>query len=260
MTILETLTNLDRMPRNPDADWIVQVSEQAHENGEITFNVFVCPKFNTAALAEGNALGYFPTVAEGVDDLFLQRQKKILSLLQEVEGKGVTPVLNVLIGDNDAQEYIFPFMGLAVSEADYAEAQRLYEESFQRRVEKAFSGFKVAVESLGRKGIGRATEKPKLGDEFVAQEAEFFGWLFGPEGPYKGNLSFSQEELFEMAERKFQLYGAQGHYLATKGGVLLQTEGPNVWLLRTSMLRSTGASAVPAIYPWIRTSELKKMK
>lgn len=260
MTVLETLTQLDRMPKNPDSNWIMQIAETSNRSGEITLNVFVCPKFNTPALGRGDALSYFPTNAEGVDDLFLQRQKKILTLMQELKGKGVTPYLNILIGDNDAQEYIFPFMNIEVPEGTYATSQELYRASFERRATSAFSGFSVSVESLGRRRIVRSRVQPALGDEHIDQEANFFGWLFGPTGPYKGALSFSADVLREMALRKFQLYGAQGQYLQNKGGVLLQTEGPDVWLLRTRMLRSTGAKAVPAIYPWIRSDELKKMK
>ncbi len=260
MTILDTLTKLDRMPQNPDADWIVQVAEESGKSGEITLNVFVCPKFNTSALATGDILGYFPTSAEGVDDLFLQRQKKIFTLLSELEAKGADPTLNILIGDNDAQVYIFPYMDVEVPTAAYEKSQDLYVASFQRRANEAFPGFNVTVESLGRRGIVNSSETPMLGQEFIDQEAGFFGWLFGPTGPYKGQLSFAEEIMQMMALRKFQLYGAQGHYLQEKGGILLQTEGPDVWLLRTSMLRSTGASAVPAIYPWIRTSELKKLR
>jgi len=94
----------------------------------------------------------------------------------------------------------------------------------------------------------------------MVKERKFFDRLFSPEGPYKGNLTFSSEIIDEMVRLKYRLYGSQGKFLEELGGVLLQTEGPGVWLERTQMLRCTGSTAVPAIYPWIRKEELANMK
>ena len=58
-----------------------------------------------------------------------------------------------------------------------------------------------------------------------------------------------------MVYSKYKLYGAQGKFLEELGGILLQTEGPGVWLERTEMLKCTGSSSIPAIYPWIRAEE-----
>lgn len=251
MIVANILTNLDRMKNNPDADWVREVGKKVLRKKKIPIHVFVCPKFDTSALVSGSLSKYMPITAEGVDDLFLQRQRKIKTLLETLRNVGVAPELFIHVGDNDAEEYIFPYMEVR-SPKGYKGRQKKYRASLQRRANRVFSGFDVKVVSLGVEGISRSSKQPGLDSKYIEQEVEFFGWLFGPEGPYKGNLKFSLKALKEMATRKFQLYGAQGKYLQGYGGVLLQTEGPGVWLLRTQMLRSTGAKAIPAIYPWIR--------
>ena len=67
---------------------------------------------------------------------------------------------------------------------------------------------------------------------------------FSSNGPYEGILNFSKEDLINMVYSKYKLYGAQGKFLEELGGILLQTEGPGVWLERTEMLKCTGSSSI----------------
>lgn len=91
----------------------------------------------------------------------------------------------------------------------------------------------------------------------MKKEIIFLKWLFSDNGPYLGKLNFSEEILTKMVRIKYKLYGTQGKFIEILGGVLLQTEGPGVWIERTNMLRCTGSNAIPTIYPWIRNDEIK---
>lgn len=255
MNTQEILSRMDRMPNNPDSAWIAEIVAIANKTGKLDLNVFVCPKFNTAALFTKQAEDYMPVTADDPNDLFFQRIPKLKSVLADLKKTGVTPKLHIFIGDNDAEVYIFPFIkGFNINLNKLNERRLAYLKSFTERANALF-GEDATVQSLGlEKVIPDSTEVVVAEDELRA-ELVFFGWLFGDTGPYKGKLKFDQETLEKMVRLKFALYGAQGKFLQDKGGILLQTEGPGVWLQRTRMLRCTGAKAVPAIYPWIRKEE-----
>jgi hypothetical protein len=217
--------------------------------------VFVCPKFNTEALFGPTPENYMPAVSSK-GDLFEQRVPKIRELRENLMRSGVPTEMNLIIGDNDAQVYIFPFLPkLQIDLAAFSRRQRLYERSFNARATRLL-GKGCVTWSLGDLGIGTDETEPTISEEDMTRELKFFEWLFSTEGPYKGKLTFPDETLREMVQLKFQLYGNQGRFMEELGGILLQTEGPGVWLQRTQMLRCTCAKAVPAIYPWIRKEEL----
>lgn len=257
MNPTQIITLLDRLPNNPDKAWLEAVVSKAIPNGNITFSVFVCPKFDTSALLSKNIENYMPTDAF-VDDLFQQRIPKIKSLLASLSAVGIKPNLNILIGDNDAEVYIFPFMNARVDLTKFCERRNLYLASFRERSESLF-GSSVRVNSLGALGVVADSTEPVIDQCDFEDELKFFAWLFSDKGPYKGKLTFAEDVLKMMVLLKFKLYAAQGKFLQkTEGGILLQTEGPGVWLLRTKMLRSGGDKAIPAIYPWIRKEETSK--
>ena len=254
MSAQNVIDSMDRMRVNPDASWISQIVSNATKTGVLNLSVFVCPKFNTPALFSARPEEYMPTSADDPDDLFFQRIPKLKQVLSDLTKTGVIPKLHILIGDNDAEVYIFPFKDVNVNPAVFNERRKAYTESFRARAEKLF-GNNAEVLSLALEGVVPGTAEAQIVPEELTNELVFFSWLFGDTGPYKGNLKFDQRTLELMVRLKFALYGAQGAYLEKIGGILLQTEGPGVWLLRTRMLRCTGAKAVPAIYPWIRKEE-----
>ena len=254
--VLEILEKFDRMPKNPDKSVLKRVvRQQLEEFGLIRFSVFICPKFKPWVLFSSEPEEYMPTVAIR-EDLFMPRVSKIKELAQEFRFLGIPIELNFLIGDNDAQIYIFPFLrGLKIDSAIFLRKQQLYEKSFGAKAQRLL-GQPCIVWSLGIMEIKPDKAEPKISQEELDRELCFFQWLFSDEGPYQGMLKFSEDILREMVRLKFKLYGAQGKFLEEIGGILLQTEGPGMWLQRTKMLRCAGSKAIPAIYPWIRQEEL----
>jgi hypothetical protein len=252
---LESLRKYDRLETNPDISLLEgSVTSQLEENGLLRLCVFACPKFNPKALFSSKPEGYMPT--EAGPDLFEPRIQKILSLRQALMQTGLPTEINVVIGDNDAEGYLFPFMNsLRIDEDIYKWRQSEYCLSFKKRCRNIFGASRCVVWSLAEMGVSRDDKEPIIAGAALKKEVNFFKWLFSLDGPYRGRLNFSEKALANMAFLKYQLYGAQGRFLETLGGVLLQTEGPGVWLERTNMLRSTGANAIPAIYPWIRKDE-----
>ena len=257
---VDVLRGCDWMLNNPDDTFLEnEVKRQVSEEGLLRLNVFVCPKFNTQALQTDSPVEYMPEKVE-ITDLFEPRISRIKQLIKDLQKVGIMTEPNVIIGDNDAEVYIFPFCeGLNISPEDLRKRQLVYLTNFERRVLKTI-GKGCVVWSLADMDVVPDETDPVISEIQMEKECKFFDWLFSPEGPYKGNLTFSSEVIDEMVRLKYRLYGSQGRFLEELGGVLLQTEGPGVWLERTQMLRCTGSVAIPAIYPWIRKEELAKMK
>lgn len=251
----EILKSMDRMKDNPDWYLIQKIVEDSSETGKLNLNVFVCPKFNTSALLSDKPEEYMPVTADDPNDLFFQRIPKLRLIIGELKNVGVSTKLRIFIGDNDAEVYIFPFMkDFDIDLEKLNERRKAYLKSFSERALFLF-GDDASVESLGVNNVIPDSTEPEIDENELKAEITFFEWLFGDTGPYKGNLKFDSKTLEKMVGLKFALYGAQGNFLQGKGGILLQTEGPGVWLQRTRMLRCTGSKAVPAIYPWIRKEE-----
>lgn len=256
--VLEILGRYDRMLSNPDTPNIRQaIVNQLGQEGKLRLCVFVCPKFNPKALVSSEPGNYMP-VDVATFGLFEDRIAKIISLKNDLMQVGLPSEVNLILGDNDAEEYIFPFIdSLGLDAVKYRQRQSDYRLAFEEKCRTLFGNNATAVWSLAEFGVIMDDNMPKISPESLKKELTFFNWLFSKEGPYRGELSFSEVVLAEMVTRKYRLYGAQGKFLEMLGGVLLQTEGPGVWLERTQMLRCTGARAIPAIYPWIRREERK---
>lgn len=254
---IETFKKYDKIQNNPDIYFIEKmIVDQLQENGLLKLCIFVCPKFNTRALLSRTTEQYMPIKTDR-QDLFEQRIKKILSLKKDLMKAGLPTEINVILGDNDAEEYIFPFINSFVINSDiYKQRQNEYCISFKKRCLDLFGETKFIVWSLSELGISQDIKEPSISKNAMEKEINFFKWLFSDNGPYLGILNFTQEILTEMVRIKYKLYGAQGEFLEMLGGVLLQTEGPGVWMERTNMFKCTGSNAIPAIYPWIRDDEI----
>lgn len=252
---IKALRKYDRLENNPDTSKLERIIiDQLQESGLLRLNVFVCPKFSSKALLSKMPENYIPI--ESGPDLFEPRIQKILDIRRDLFKAGLPTEINLLIGDNDAEEYIFPFMNsVIIDKKIYQQRQKDYRFSFEQRCQKIFSAQNCIIWSLAENGVIADETEPIISLQAINKELNFFRWLFSIDGPYKGLLSFSEDVLMEMIKIKYQLYGAQGKFLELLGGVLLQTEGPGVWLERTAMLKCTGSPAIPAIYPWIRKKE-----
>lgn len=252
---VDIIRGYDWMLNNPDTELIAdEVIRQVNEEGLLRLNVFVCPKFNTEALQTDKPEDYMPERI--AVDLFEPRIPKIVQLRDELRKAGLQTEVNALIGDNDAETYIFPFCPwIRIDDEIMRKRRREYVRNFERRLQKTVGKGSV-VWSLGDMNVLPDAIEPAINQEQLKKECSFFAWLYSLEGPYKGRLSFSPADIDRMIRLKFKLYGSQGKFLKELGGILLQTEGPGVWLERTKMLRCTGSPAIPTIYPWIREEEL----
>jgi hypothetical protein len=259
--VVEVLQEADRMPKNPDNSFLREtVEKQLTEEGLVRLIVFICPKFNTPALFGNSTDGYMP-VESLKNDLFEPRIPKIIELRAALFKLGVVSTLEFVVGDNDFETCRLPFFpDLKWDPKKVAVRRQRYVESFELRVREEF-GVLVNVWSLADLGITLSTNSPKVSEDQFERELKFFSWLFSQKGPYESRVFFGDTQLREMAELKFRAYGAQGEFLEDLlQGILLQTEGPGVWLQRTQMFRCTGAESAPAIYPWIRREEVREMK
>lgn len=257
--VIEVLVRYDRLSGNPDIPRIEKaVTDQLQKDGLLRLCVFVCPKFDTKALFSTTPEKYMPIKVDA-SGLFEPRIPKILSLRKDLMKLGLPTEINLIIGDNDAEEYIFPFIkSLVIDEHLFKQRQITYRVAFEQKCQRLFGSGRPGylVWSLAENSVSMDKVEPAIPQSALQKEINFFKWLFLKDGPYRGALRFSEEILVEMVNMKYKLYGAQGKFLEILGGILLQTEGPGIWLERTNMLKSTGSSAIPAIYPWIRKKEI----
>lgn len=255
--VVGVIKRYDRLSGNPDISLVEKaVADQLQKEGLLRLCVFVCPKFNPKALFSATPEKYMPTKVDS-SDLFEPRILKILSLKKDLMMIGLPTEVNLIIGDNDAEEYVFPFIkSLDVDIRLYRERQSVYRVAFEERCRKLFSSAGYLVWSLAESKVTVDKIKPIVSRGGLKKELNFFKWLFSNDGPYCGKLRFSEKILVEMVLIKYGLYGSQGRFLEALGGILLQTEGPGIWTERTNMLKSTGSLAIPAIYPWIRKEEV----
>ena len=255
--VIEILKKYDKMFNNPDIVNIEKnITNELQKTGLLRLCIFICPKFNPKALLSSSPENYMPIQVDG-SGLFEPRIAKILSLKKNLMKVGLPTEINLIIGDNDAEEYIFPFIkSFSLNRSLYKERQLQYKRAFEEKYEDLFGGNgKCFVWSFADLDVFSDKIDPKISKKAIEKEIKFFEWLFSSNGPYKGILNFSKEDLINMVYSKYKLYGAQGKFLEELGGILLQTEGPGVWLERTEMLKCTGSSSIPAIYPWIRVEE-----
>lgn len=251
----KAIMRYDRLKNNPDRPNLEKmIIGQLETDGLLRLCVFVCPKFNTKVLSSPTPENYMPI--ESGPDLFEPRIAKIISLRKDLMRAGLPTEINIIIGDNDAEEYIFPFVQSVIIDKElYKQRQILYRSSFEQRCWKMFGKQGCIIWSLAESNIRPDIVPVTISLAGLQKELQFFKWLFSKEGPYRGSLSFRDDTLQKMVDIKYKLYGAQGKFLEVLGGILLQTEGPGMWLERTAMLRSTGSTAIPTIYPWIRKDE-----
>ncbi|TSD02643.1 MAG: hypothetical protein Athens071416_579 [Parcubacteria group bacterium Athens0714_16] len=255
--VIVVLKKYDKMFNNPDIINIEKnITNELQKVGFLRLCVFVCPKFNPRALFSSSPENYMP-IEVNRSGLFEPRVAKILSLKKDLMKVGLPTEINLIIGDNDAEEYIFPFIkSFSFNKSLYKERQLQYKRAFEEMYEDLFGGKeRCFIWSFADLDVFSDKINPEISEEALKKEIKFFERLFSSEGPYEDTLKFSKEELIEMVSLKYKLYGAQGKFLEELGGILLQTEGPGVWLERTEMLKCTGAFSIPVIYPWIRAEE-----
>lgn len=255
--VIEILKKYDKMFNNPDIINIEKnIINELQKTGLLRLCIFICPKFNPKALLSSSPENYMPIQVDG-SGLFEPRVAKILSLKKNLMKVGLPTEINLIIGDNDAEEYIFPFIkSFSFDRALYKERQLQYKRAFEEKYEDLFGGNeRCVVWSFADLDVFSDKIEPTISKEAIEKEIKFFEWLFSSDGPYKNILNFSKKDLIDMVSLKYKLYGAQGKFLEELGGILLQTEGPGVWLERTEMLKCTGSSSIPTIYPWIRNEE-----
>jgi hypothetical protein len=234
--------------------FIGNIRNQLKEKGYVELSIFVCPSYKPVALLTDKPEEY---VWDNVrnNDLFAPRIPKMNDIIEDLRRAGISMKLNVISGDTDPQTYLFPVLskrGIDIDPEGYSKRVKCYTKSLKEKMEKVWEK-PVEVISMAELETDSFCLPVNITTDQIEQEIKFFGWLFSEDGPYKGIFNFSSSEIIEMVKRKFQLYGEQG-WIVSKlmGGLVLQTETP--WLLRTQMLKSTGAPVV-AIYPWIRKEE-----
>jgi hypothetical protein len=253
--VIEVLLSFDRMENNPDVQLLRETVENLlNTEGIIKLVIFACPKFKTSALLTDQPENYMPT-GISPDDLFAPRIPKIKELRQKLWDIGVICTVDVFIGDDDYQKCLRDSLQVNMDMKRLNERIERYARAFDSRLQKELQQ-SYTTWSFSELGVS-LTDKEIDDDALVEAETEFFRWLFGPEGPYKGTFRPDQKAIQNMVLKTLRLYGAQGlalDELFPTGAVLLRTGRPSEWLQGTNTFRwAGGLSNIPAIYPYIRS-------
>ena len=257
--VYQLLKSYDRLPSNPDDEFLREtIAKQLGKEGRIRLMVLVCPRLDYLALRGDKPEEFFPT-GWRQDGFFLPRLPKLKELRIALQGMVATEFV-YLIGDEDVESYKWPLLeGIGLDKEGLNKRKDAYRQSIIKLITERVGG-SATILSLSELGVEPDTVEPQIGTEEFGLELGFFAERFSPTGTY-GGFGVGPELLKKMARKKFQTYGAQGRLLEDLGGILLQTEGgPSRWRLETELFRCTGAQAIPAIYPWIRSEELEEIK
>jgi len=257
--VYQLLKSFDRLPNNPDDGFLREtISQLIGEGGRLRLVVTVSPRLDYLALRGNKPEEFFPTGWQP-NGFFLPRLPKLKELRATLQNV-VAAEFVYPIGDEDVESYKWPLLeGVNLNKRKLSERRATYRQSIARLIEERVGGPSTVI-SLSELEIKPEETNIELTPEEFARELGFFTKRFSPTGTY-GEFGVGPKLLRKMVQRKLQTYGAQGRLLEDIGGILLQTEGgPGRWRLETELYRCTGAQAIPAIYPWIRSEELEVMK
>ncbi|MBN8550708.1 MAG: hypothetical protein J0M12_15445 [Deltaproteobacteria bacterium] len=264
--------------------YALQALRALENDGTLSLTLFVCPPVEFGYLQSQDPELYFRT--ELSESLLSKQVADLKRLFLSLEQSGIPAKLNVLIGDADEDDYIWPVLGrpgnlpaeqLQPRKVDLRENVVRYLSSPAGRTgnegPRVTSAQQLDVVSLA--GTEMSCRALGIYENFVADPAKFFQpffragdvdeerqrmrelWQVGDY--YSGLPQPSSQQLERIIERKFAAYAMQGVFIQERSPdtILVQTERPP--FLRTRMLNAgrsaLGMESLPAIYQRVSAEE-----
>lgn len=250
------------------------VLDSIERGGPIKLLLFVCPPVDFSLLQSDTPESYFRI--SFTDSLLSRQRTDLTKLVTALTAAAIDVKLEVVIGDNDEERYIWPVIGdrCAVDVSKMAvrrEALRqAAEEYLASPLERKKDDVRPPVIDRSALGVcsGAALESLSAAEEIynvmtttpgsyidetdLEAEKQRMRQLWRPGDYYSGLPEPSDAQLEEIVARKFATYAAQGLIMQERDPnlILLQTERPA--LLRTKMLNAgreaRGIQPIPALY------------
>lgn len=264
------------------APYALNVLRGVEQEGAVSLTLFVCPPAEFGYLRSDEPELYLRTSVQG--SLLSAQAPDLRELFVNLKRSGVPIQLNVLIGDADENDYIWPALGkpaalseekLAPRREELAAAVRSYvlDKIAQTKAGQLLSEGQINVISLAATAMPdeaaqtyvRFVEEPQVMGRYLRQfdlqdERDRMLELWQPGDYYDGLPRPEDRQLDDIILRKFAAYAMQGVYLgsAAPNSILIQTERPP--LMRTRMM-NTGRNVlsmpeIPAIYQNLSDGDL----
>lgn len=220
-----------------------------NESAAVELLLFVCPPVEFGYLNSNEPEQYLRTSME--HSLLSRQVKELGSLISSLDKVGLKSNLQVFIGDNDENDYIFPVLGNPVAlnlAALESRRQRLVTATAEYLISKvdALTQDNLQIISLANYQLSARAEY--IRDQVKNDAALFFSAeefsaerkrmreLWEPGSYYDGIKCPSEIELDQIVKLKFAAYAMQGilAYQENPNLILIQTELPSK--LRSKML------------------------
>jgi hypothetical protein len=164
--------------------------------------------------------------------------------------------LNIIVGEQDEEEYIFPVIGnFGIKPEVVNQRRKNYLSSFKNQCKEKFPGVEISIAGWSELSKSSPTiQEDLLSMQYVDEESERISSFFQPSGYYAGLKIPSLYQLKEISKLKMQTYAKQGWVLKNlfPTGIGIQNEVPAQ--LRTLMLNALligrGRERLPMLYPF----------
>ena len=233
------------------------ISSSLEENRYIEFLQFTCPRINAELLNSEYPSDYILTDEEGNN--FETTKGRLSKLVQALNNIGIKSRVNIVIGDTDEEDYVFPIVGTPIFDVKDLEKRKIsYKDNFYKSL-KNNNSLNIVVYRWSEIRDLFTDSQPNMdliiSEKDLKEEVERMKEIFGVGNYYAGLEPPVEEDLYKIAELKFRSYAWQGYLLTSflPNVILLQNEFPQK--LRTKMinlLNITQGRCIPAIYPYRR--------
>lgn len=253
---IDIIGQFDLLDEPIDPQAIARVSTSLSQSGCVEFIQFNCPPVDFALLQGTQPESYLLADASKEKN-FKRNEGRTLKFVRALQDERLNIRFNIVIGDTDEPEYIFPVIGQPELDPDIVEERRkLYEQSFRDVYESSFP--RGSLEVYRWSELSTIYEGPEVVEEEripqadIDEEVRLMQTLFEPGNYYSGLTPPPNELLKQIVLLKLSTYARQGYLLSRffPYGVLLQNESP--LRLRTKMYNyfNTTDERLPVIYPY----------
>lgn len=261
---LEILAKYNQLPKGQVSEGIQDAVEKSFDQiGGIEFFQFTCPVINARLLRSENPATYICTDSDNNNFELGGRAQRLDKVFSALKNQGIGYRLNIILGDTDEDDYIFPVISKPEGfDPELADKRKdLYLKNFSTKIREQFPKWWFSVERCSEieslyEGI--QPDLPLLNSCYIQEglnrEIVQKRQTFEPNGYYNGLELPSDEQTRRIVELKFLAYARQGASLRKffSNGILIQNEFPLA--LRTRMINlaneGTSQGPIPVFYPY----------
>lgn len=237
---------------------VIRMARSLREKGCMEFVQFTCPRIDAKLLLGQTPEAYLATNPLGNN--FETTVGRLLVVIKALSQAGIDSWINIVIGDTDEDDYLFPVIGEPNLDKKTCEQRKAtYQRNFIARIGKKYPRLGLTVDRWSEirelySGVAKQT-LASFSEQDVEDEVKRMREIFAKGNYYDGFITPDDTQMRKIVELKFKTYAWQGYVLSRffPNAVLLQNEFP--LKLRTRMLNvlNDTDNTLPAVYPYGRS-------